>query len=117
MSDSKKKKEAAEAEDSKAANIPLSQYFLDCKKDKYRLVPLAIRWAVEVKGRDQESHETPTEILDKALKEILSGQVTLDTIEKMPPPPKIDKKAEAAKISEVKLEEEEKKPSAKSKSE
>jgi DNA-directed RNA polymerase subunit K/omega len=100
VSESKKKKEAeaAAAEIEAKASQPLSKLLLDCLKDKYRLVPLAIRWAVEVKKRDQDKQlvpETPGDIMNRALKEILSGQVALDDLEKLPPLPKPEKKPES----------------------
>jgi len=89
VTEKKKKSEAAVAE--KKENLPLTQLLLDCPKDKYRLVSLAIRWAQEVKKRDQ-STEAPVEVVNKSLKEILSDQVKLDDIEKLPPVPKTEKK-------------------------
>lgn len=88
------KKKAAAAEEIPAVNkadLPLSQLLLDCPKDKYRLVGLAIRWAHEVKKRDQSTEPAP-ELLNRALKEILAEQVSLDEIEKLPPVPKLERK-------------------------
>lgn len=102
MSESKKKKEAAN--NHHKADLPLSQLLLDCQRDKYRLVTLALRWAQEIKQRDQSS-ETPQQLINKALKEILSGQVELEAIEKLPPLPKPEKKPlEPLKISDEKKE-------------
>ena len=90
MSESKKKKEE-KAGHGGNPNTPLPQLLLDCTKDKYRLVTLATRWAQEVKQRDQVSG-TAQELINMALKEILTGQVTPETIEKLPPIVKVDKK-------------------------
>ena len=72
-------------------DAPLSQLLLDCTKEKYRLIALATRWAQEIKVRDQ-STLPPQELLDLALREIMMKKVTFDAIEKLPPPPKVEKK-------------------------
>jgi DNA-directed RNA polymerase subunit K/omega len=90
VSESKKKK----SEETKAAlkaDLPLAQLILDCSKDKYRLVNAALRWAHEVKQREEKG--TTQEIIDKALKEILAGQADLEMIEKLPPIPKSERPA------------------------
>lgn len=69
----------------------LSQLLLDCTKDKYRLISLATRWAQEIKGRDQSTLPAQ-DLLDLALREIMLKKVTLEDIEKLPPPPKVEKK-------------------------
>jgi DNA-directed RNA polymerase subunit K/omega len=84
----KKKKDAPEVD----PNIPLSQLLLDCGKDKYRMVSLATRWAIEVGGRDPNTIRQPEELVSMALREILTGQVSLADIEKLPPAPKVEKK-------------------------
>jgi len=76
------KPDAAPKED-----IPLTQLILDRSKDKYRLVALALRWAQEIKQKEQ-APEPPQEILSRALKQILDGDVSLEEIEKLPPLPK-----------------------------
>ena len=72
-------------------DTPLSQLMLERSQDKYRLVHLAMRWAQEIKVRDQSTDPTQ-EILSKALKEILNGEVSLEAIEKLPPPVKVEPK-------------------------
>ncbi len=62
----------------------LKEMLLNCSKEKYRLVSLATRWAYEIKTRDQETLPVQ-ELVNKALKEILTGQVAPETIEKLPP--------------------------------
>jgi DNA-directed RNA polymerase subunit K/omega len=73
----------------------LNQLILDRSKDKYRLVLLSLRWAQEIKQREQ-SADTPQEILNRALKEILTGQVSLEEVEKLAPLPKPEPKAPEA---------------------
>lgn len=72
-------------------DLPLSQLMLERSHDKYRLVHLAMRWAQEIKVRDQSTDPTQ-EIVSRALKEILNGDVTLEAIEKLPPPVKVEPK-------------------------
>lgn len=112
-----RKKAAAETEETapviNKADLPLSQLLLDIKQGKYKLVAQAVRWAYEVKKRDQ-STEPAIEILNKALKEILAEQVSIEDIEKLPPIPKevkkpVDIAAAAAKLrAEMGVEKEEK---------
>ena len=55
------------------------------------MISLVTRWAKEIKQRDQ-SNLQPQELLAQSLREILGKKVTLDAIEKLPPPPKAEKK-------------------------
>lgn len=116
---SKKKADESKTENTVKADRPLTELMLDCSKDKYRLVTLATRWAQEVKLRDQQSGTTPQELINVALKEILTGQADMGEIEKLPPPPKPDKKlADAAAkavldLSPLELDEKEEKKSKK----
>ncbi len=70
---------------------PLSQLLLTITHDKYRMISLVTRWAKEIKHRDQ-SNLQPQDLLAQSLREILGKKVTLDAIEKLPPPPKVEKK-------------------------
>ncbi|MBK8575753.1 MAG: hypothetical protein IPN90_08765 [Elusimicrobia bacterium] len=72
-------------------DAPLSQLLLTITHDKYRMISLVTRWAKEIKHRDQ-SNLQPQELLAQSLREILGKKVTLDAIEKLPPPPKAEKK-------------------------
>jgi DNA-directed RNA polymerase subunit K/omega len=72
-------------------DAPLSQLLLTITHDKYRMVSLVTRWAKEIKHRDQ-SNLQPQDLLAQSLREILGKKVTLDEIEKLPPPPKAEKK-------------------------
>lgn len=79
------------AEKPKAADVPLANLILDCPRIKYRLVSLATRWAHEVKKRDQDSQPLQV-IMQKALKELLTGEVDTEMVEKLPPLPRAEKK-------------------------
>ncbi len=78
MTETKKKKDEKTAVD---PNTPLSQLLLDCGKDKYRMVSLATRWALEVQARDPQTPHQAEELVSMALREILTGQVDLEEIE------------------------------------
>jgi DNA-directed RNA polymerase subunit K/omega len=113
VTETKKKK----SEDAKAqkADLPLAQLILDCSKDKYRLVNAALRWAHEVKQRE-DTQGTTQDIINKALKEILAGQADLEDIEKLPPIPKSERPApEPPKPLIIEKTEGEEKETAKSK--
>jgi hypothetical protein len=69
---------------------------LDCGKDKYRMISLTTRWAVEVQKRESETAHQPDVLVSMALKDILTGKITLEEIEKLPPAPKLEKKLEVA---------------------
>jgi DNA-directed RNA polymerase subunit K/omega len=75
----------------------LENRLLDVSAEKYRMVGLAIRWAHEVKRREQDPGPLQN-FVDKALEEILGGKVSMDEIEKLPPPPKPEKKPLATEI-------------------
>jgi DNA-directed RNA polymerase subunit K/omega len=87
-----KKKEDVVADNHTKSEASLASLILDCPKDKYRLVALATRWAHEIKKRDQDPLP-PQLLLDKSLKEILTGVITMEKIEELPPAPKTEYKA------------------------
>ena len=78
--------------------IPLQQLMLDCKQDKYRMISLTTRWAVEVQKRENQTAHQPDQLVAMALKDILTGKVTLEEIEKLPPSPKLEKRIEVAPV-------------------
>lgn len=58
----------------------IEQLILDQGDGKYGLVPLASHWALVLRKRDEYRHLTQPEILDLALRAIISGEVTEDQI-------------------------------------
>lgn len=90
MSDKKKFVEEWPSEIS--LDAPLSQLLQVVTHDKYRVISLATRWAQEIKQRDQATTLQPQELLAQSLREILGKKVSLEEIEKLPPPPKPEKK-------------------------
>jgi DNA-directed RNA polymerase subunit K/omega len=87
----KEKAQTALGEPVVDVDAPLSQLLLSVSHDKYRIISLATRWAKEIKNRDQSTLQ-PQELLAESLREILGKKVTLEEIEKLPPPPKVEKK-------------------------
>ncbi len=65
-------------EDYKGRSI--EQLILDQGDGKYALVPLASTWALVLRRRDENRHLTQPEILDLALRQILTGEIDEETI-------------------------------------
>lgn len=59
-----------------APERPLEQMILDQPTGKYALVSLATSWALDLRRREEYRHLTQVEILDLAVKDLLSGRVT-----------------------------------------
>jgi len=70
----------------------LEAMLLDCQKDRYKLTFAAIRWAKEIKLKENLPDSIPV-LAQRALREILTGKVMIKDIEKLPlfvkvaPPP------------------------------
>jgi DNA-directed RNA polymerase subunit K/omega len=62
---------------------PIEALVLECKKDKYKLSYAAMRWAKEIKKTENLPDAVP-HLMERALREILSGKVTIKEIEKLP---------------------------------
>lgn len=73
-------------------DLPMEALFLQCREDKYKLAYAAIRWAKEIKQKENLP-EVIQALVPRSLREILQGKVTLKEIEKLPmavkvaPPP------------------------------
>lgn len=82
----------AKASEKDTAEIPLEGMVLNCGKEKYKLSYAAIRWAREIKQK--ENLPDPVQFLvPRALRDILTGKMTIKEVEKLPiiakvsPPP------------------------------
>ncbi|MBI4425743.1 MAG: hypothetical protein HY554_18580 [Elusimicrobia bacterium] len=53
----------------------IEQLILDQADGKYGLVPLASTWALVLRRREEFRHLTQPEILDLALRQVLSGEI------------------------------------------
>lgn len=76
-----KKKAHGEKEEA-AAPLSLEQRVLDKKEGKYRVVELAAFWAKSLRGREEHRHLTQNELLELALEQVLSGEVSEKEVEK-----------------------------------
>ena len=74
------------------AEKPLEALILENKKDKYKLAYASIRWAKEIKQKENLPDAVPF-LVPRAVREILTGKVSIKEIEKLPmivklaPPP------------------------------
>lgn len=63
----------------------LEKLLLDKVHGKYKLVLLAIRWAYEIQKREEFKGKPFSVVVDVALAELLTGDVKLAEVEKLPP--------------------------------
>jgi len=61
----------------------LEAMILDHARDKYKLIKTAIRWALEIKQKENLP-DPISSIVHRALEEILTGEVPIEKIEKLP---------------------------------
>ena len=71
-------------QEEKSTEATLQELILNTSFDKYKVVPLVKKWVKELKGKEEYRDYTHSQILDHALKEILSGAVNLEEIAKLP---------------------------------
>ncbi|MDE2490859.1 MAG: hypothetical protein KGM24_08425 [Elusimicrobia bacterium] len=82
------KKEAAP--DAAKTDKTTEEMILDFGKGKYSAIPMAAIWAKELKKREENRHLTPAELLDLALREVLSGKVGWKDLKKAGVPAEIE---------------------------
>lgn len=70
-----KKKEAGAV-----ADKSLEQLILDKTRGKYEIVSLASIWALVLRRQEECRHLSQPEVLDMALQDLLSGQVTEEEV-------------------------------------
>ncbi len=66
----------------KSAKSSLDKLILDTKLNRYQLVPLVLRWTKELE-KNSEKKISPDELINQALREILSDKVKSDEILKL----------------------------------
>jgi hypothetical protein len=69
--------------DKDKSEMTIEALILECSKDKYKLPYSAIRWAKEIKKKENSTEPLPALVI-RALREILSGKETMKDIEKLP---------------------------------
>jgi hypothetical protein len=62
---------------------PIEEIFFDSGKGKYEVTKLAIEWIKVVKKDDDYRKLSQTELLDKAVRDVLSGVATYEKIEEI----------------------------------
>jgi DNA-directed RNA polymerase subunit K/omega len=74
------------------ADLPIHALLLECNTDRYKLAYAAIRWAKEIKKKENLPESVPV-LVQRAIREILTGKVDIEDIGKLPvlarvaPPP------------------------------
>lgn len=63
---------------------PLEAMVLEHQKDRYKLSYAALRWAKEIKQKENLPESVP-QLIPRALREILTGKTAIKDIEKLPP--------------------------------
>ena len=79
---------------------------LQCEKDRYKIGYATLRWAKEIKQKENLPEPIPI-LIPRALREILTGKVTIEDVEKLPmaikitppPPPTITPASPALKMT------------------
>lgn len=60
----------------------VDEMILNYPNGKYTAIPLAALWAKVLRKREENRHLTPAQLLDLALKEVLSGEVDWKDVKK-----------------------------------
>ena len=61
---------------------PVEELILDFQGGKYEAIPLAAMWAKVLRRKEEHRHLTQNEILDLALRDVLSGSVGWKDVKK-----------------------------------
>lgn len=69
--------------DKDKSELTIEALILECSKDKYKLPYSAIRWAKEIKKKENLADPLPVLVI-RALREILTGKESMKDIEKLP---------------------------------
>ena len=66
----------------KSAGVALEKLILDTKFNRYQLVPLVLRWTKELE-KSSEKKVSPDELINQALRDVLSNKIKSDEITKL----------------------------------
>lgn len=72
----KKKEETKSAKSPGEVEANLDYLILDYPKSKYEAIPLAAEWVKALRRREENRHLTPSELLDLAMRDVLSGRIS-----------------------------------------
>jgi len=75
-------KEATTENEESAKSKSLEELILDYRGEKYAVVPVASAWAKVLRHREENRHLTTNQLLEMALKDVLSGEVTWKEVNK-----------------------------------
>ncbi|MEW6040116.1 MAG: hypothetical protein AB1633_01175 [Elusimicrobiota bacterium] len=64
---------------------PIEKILLDSKVEKYKIVSVATRWIEEISKKEEYKYLTFNQLLEVALKDIITGKVSIEEIQKLPP--------------------------------
>jgi len=70
-------------QDEQDKELPLEALILQCKKERYKMGYASLRWAKEIKQKENLPEPIPL-LIPRALREILTQKVSLKEIEKLP---------------------------------
>ena len=71
------------ASDKSKADLPVEALMLECVKDRYKVSYAALRWAKELKKKENLAESIPL-LIPRAMRELLTGKVSIKEIEKLP---------------------------------
>ena len=74
----KEKKQESKNEE----EIALDCLVLDYQKSKYEVVPLAAQWSKVLRRKEENRHLSPNELMEMAMKDVLSGRVSWKDVQK-----------------------------------
>jgi DNA-directed RNA polymerase subunit K/omega len=69
--------------DKSKADLPVEALMLECTKDRYKVAYAALRWAKEIKKKENLADAIPL-LVPRAMREILTGKMSIKEIEKLP---------------------------------
>lgn len=69
--------------DKSKADLPVEALMLECVKDRYKLAYAALRWAKEIKQKENLPDSIPL-LVPRAMREILTGKMSIKEVEKLP---------------------------------
>lgn len=84
MVEEKNEKISKEKKIAKSANASLGKLMLDTSVNRYHLISLALRWTRELQ-KTPEGNKPVSELLNRALLDLLTGKVKPGEIEKLSP--------------------------------
>ncbi len=65
-----------------SADISIESLILDYPKSKYEAIPLAAEWGQLIRRKEENRHMTPNEVLEMAMRDVLSGRITWKDVRK-----------------------------------